>query len=366
MNITSSQVQNPNIPEPAIQPAKFEGKSEPTELPFISIVIAVYNEEKYISDTLNQLINQSYPDDCYEILIIDGESKDQTLNIADSYKSKFKNLKTFVNPKRLAGSSRNIGVKNSLGEYVLFIDGHVFIENKNLLKDMVGLFEETGCDVLSRPQPLIPPHNTYFQNAIAFARASLIGHGLGSTIYNLEYQGEVNPSSSGAMYRRSVFERHGLIDEDFDAAEDFEFNYRLAKNNIKSYTSPRLAVFYYPRNSLVSLFNQMKRYGVGRYNLFKKHPETILNGAFAPAGFYVILTLSLLASLFAREIILLPILMSSVYLFAVIASSIYVAFRKGIKYLFVLPLIYLTIHFGLAFGFLRGMFTKRKNQADLA
>ena len=326
--------------------------------PFVSVIIAVQNEGKFIGQTLDQIASQTYPADRFEVIVIDGYSTDRTVEIVESCRSKFQNLIIMQNPVRLAGSSRNLGFKKARGEYMIIIDGHVYIENPNLLADMVEIFQKTACLVLSRPQPLTPPDNDHFQNAVAFARESVIGHGTDSTIYDMEFEGEVDAASSGAMYHKSIFERVGYIDENFDAAEDYEFNFRVAKNNFKSWISPKLAVFYYPRDSLGGLFKQMARYGLGRFRFVKKYPAETISGNLVPPLFFTGLILSLIISLFYEPFKIVPALLLGVYFLALLASSLVTAGRRGMHFLPLIPVILFTIHLGLAYGFVSGFFIK--------
>ena len=142
--------------------------------------------------------------------------------------------------------------------------------------------KEKQVSILSRPQLMDTPHNSFFQRAVSLARNSWIGHGRDSTIYSRE-DAYVDPGSSGASYRREVFEKVGYFDLSFDACEDVEFNYRCAEAGFRSFTSMKLAVYYYPRTSLRGLFRQMRRYGAGRFRLARKHPETLSITTLFPA-----------------------------------------------------------------------------------
>jgi succinoglycan biosynthesis protein ExoA len=255
-----------------------EGRSKPTfevdvavpnpmeelaTLPFISVVIPVRNEEAHLEALLNDLTSQDYPRDHYEILVVDGQSTDGTAEVVEGYgRAKREILRCAQNdgdpdeesPRvlllsnlgRLSSSGRNVGVRHSRGELVLFVDGHCRIPNRSLFSDSVRIMQETGAECLCRPQPLTSPTNAWFQEVVAHARATLIGHGRDSTIYAIDREGFVDPTSSGAAYRRSVFERVGLYDERFDACEDVEFNHRVYRAGIPSYLSSRLAVVYQP------------------------------------------------------------------------------------------------------------------------
>jgi len=265
---------------------------------FVSVVIPVRNEEAHLGAVLDDLMSQDYPRDRFEILVVDGQSTDGTREVVKRYAAENRSQESGVrsqnelpcvillpNPGRLSSSGRNVGVRHSRGELVLFVDGHCRIPNRSLLSDSVRIMQETGAECLCRPQPLTLPGNTWFQDTVAYARATLIGHGRDSTIYATEVEGFVNPTSSGAAYRRSVFERVGLYDERFDACEDVEFNYRVYRAGIPSYLSPQLTVAYQPRSSLSGLFKQMLRYGRGRFRLMQKHKEAASLSQMVPAAF---------------------------------------------------------------------------------
>ncbi len=339
-----------------------EGKSP--ELA-VTVVMAVRNEERFIGGTLQQISEQNFPRERYEVIVVDGESDDRTVEIAELYRDKIPNLKILTNPKRKASSSRNMAFKQSRGKYMIVIDGHVYIPSRTLFQDMVQIFESTEYEVLSRPQPLRPPDNNIFQDCIASARESVIGHGLDSTIYDMEYEGEVNPASSAAMYRYSLFDSVGYIDEDFDAAEDYEFNYRIAEAGYKSYTGPRLAVYYYPRESYGGLFHQMERYGLGRFRLTKKYPQELISGNLVPPLFFGGLLLLYILSIFIPGLVDVPLGFTILYLVGIAVATLMIIFKQSKKdqsklpdYIQNLPFIFVTIHAGLAWGYISGLFKR--------
>lgn len=162
---------------------------------------------------------------------------------------------------------------------VLFIDGHCEIPDPFLLVNLAELFGRTSADIICRPQPLDATGIDNFQKAVAIARASPLGHNPSSFIFSTKEDGFVNPDSSGAAYTRRVFEQIGYYDESFDACEDVDFNLRARKSGLRAYTSPRVTVRYFPRETLGSLFRQMMRYGRGCARLFMRHPRDAFTGA---------------------------------------------------------------------------------------
>ncbi len=242
--------------------------------PHLSIVIPARNEERFITHTIGFLLNQDYPPDKLEILVVVADSVDRTEEVVKKIAAEEPRVKFLPNPYGLSSGARTIGAKEANGEIIVFIDGHVYIDNSQLLQNTVRLMEDKHVSILSRPQLLDTPNNSFLQRAISLARNSWIGHGRDSTIYSREDK-YVDPGSSGASYRREVFDKVGYFDISFDACEDVEFNYRCAQAGFRSFTSLKLAVYYYPRTSLPGLFRQMSRYGTGRFRLALKHPKTL-------------------------------------------------------------------------------------------
>lgn len=333
-----------------------ENKGDLAERPFISIVMPIRNEARFIRDTLLQLVCQDYPS--YEIIVSDGMSDDGTRAIVTDMAQQYPQIRLLDNPARLSSSGRNVGFRSGRGDYFLVIDGHCFIPTDKLLQHVADCFDKSGADCLGRPQPLDPPGLTPFQRAVAMARGSRLGHGGDSLIYG-EYEGFASPISNGAAYKRQVFEKVGYVDETFDAAEDVEFNYRVEKAGLVCYTSPLLTVRYYPRENLGGLLRQMQRYGLGRYRFNRKHREALTVNQLIPAGFVCglmfLLVLGLWSLVTAPQF---PVtgpwsLVYVTYVLIVLSESLRLAAHNGWCYLKHLPLIFFTIHFGLGWGFLK-------------
>ncbi len=335
----------------------FRGDSMNDEYPQLSIVIPVRNEEKYIGRTIGYLLEQDYPADKVEILVVVADSEDRTGDVVRGIAAEEPRVKFLHNPHGLSSGARTIGAKESTGEIVMFVDGHVYIDNNQLLRNTVRLIRERQVSVLSRPQLMDTPQNTFFQKAVSLARKSRIGHGRDSTIYSLEDK-YVDPDSSGAVYSREVFEKVGYFDLTFDACEDVEFNHRCATAGFRSFTSMKLGVYYYPRASLGGLFRQMTRYGTGRFRLARKHPDTLSVTALFPTLLIAGIPLLGLLGLFWQPLLLLFGASLLAYLAVILASSLAVAARHGWGYLYVLPAIYFAIHAGLGWGFLREMVSR--------
>jgi glycosyltransferase involved in cell wall biosynthesis len=326
------------------------------DLPLLTVMMPVRNEERYIEQTLKQIHAQTYPHDRMEVLVTDGLSTDATADIVRHFAATHADLavRLIHNPKRLSSAGRNLAVQNGRGDYFLLIDGHVHIPSRDLLHDMVLLALKHGARVLGRPQPLSPPDISFFQSMVALARHSPLAHSQESFIYS-EYEGWTSPISIGVMYRRDVFEEIGRFDEGFDAAEDLEFNYRIERRGIQCFTSPRFAVHYYPRDSFIGLCRQMRRYGYGRAAFAIKHPERIRIETIVPAGFVAVNVTLLVLGVFWPKVLALFGLFLTIYILILVAEGVRLARHRGVEFTVLLPAIIACVHTGLGLGFLGGV-----------
>lgn len=332
--------------------------------PRLSIIVPVRNERRALPALLDALLDQDFSPQDYEVLVVDGQSSDGTIALIREYASRAKVPVIFVdNPAILSSSGRNAGVKRASGQYIVFVDGHCYLPSRTLLRDTLRIFVETGADCLCRPQPLLAP-STATGIMIAAVRASTLGHGRDSLIYDMNYSGEADPSSSGASYCKTVFERIGFYDERFDACEDVDFNIRVRKAGLKAFTDPSLAVFYEPRSTVRALYSQMKRYGRGRMRLAFKHTEGIKASQFAPlllllaAVLTPVVVISMLRHGSNLWMLLLGCAPVLLYLVLVAWSAGCLVRRHGWRYALFAPVIYCTIHFGLGAGMLRELVSR--------
>lgn len=131
------------------------------ELPKVSIMIATYNSEKLLPRTLDAIRSQTYPSEKVEVLIVDGGSKDKTIEIAKQYR-----CTVLYNDKTEPVNAKLIGLKNATGKYFITIDHDEVIENPNsILWKVNALRENPDCKVAlcsgyKRPQDY-PKLNQY-------------------------------------------------------------------------------------------------------------------------------------------------------------------------------------------------------------
>jgi succinoglycan biosynthesis protein ExoA len=321
--------------------------------PFISVIVPARNEAPYIRQTLEQLLDQEYDPDRFEVLVADGQSTDATAAIVRRLADEYPNLRLLHNPRRWSSAGRNLGIRVARGEIVVIVDGHCDLANRRYLHDLAEAFARSGADCVGRPQPLDVAGASPVQRAIAAARTSRLGHHPDSFIYSAAEQ-FVRPQSVAIAYRRAVFDTVGLFDETFDACEDVEFNHRLDRAGLSCFFTPRVRAHYYPRSSLAALFRQMVRYGRGRVRLLRKHPETFSLAGFIPALFLLGVVAGPVAALLSPWLALVYVAVLAVYGLAVGLASAALTWRARDLRLFPwLPAVFVAIHTGSGFGMLQ-------------
>lgn len=98
----------------------------------LSIVIPVYNTEKYLEKCLASCVNQEVEKADYEIVVVDDGTKDNAMAIALRYQENYQNIKIFSQENAGLSAARNMGLSHCLGDYVWFVDSDDYIEEGSL------------------------------------------------------------------------------------------------------------------------------------------------------------------------------------------------------------------------------------------
>ncbi len=323
-------------------------------LPFLSVVIPCRNEEKYIERCILSLKSQNYPKDRYEVLLVDGQSDDKTLEILEKIKIDFDNLKIITNPNKVTPYALNIGVKSAKGDIVVILGAHSIIPD-NFLLNGVKLFEKYP-QASSVGGPITSEGENLFGLATSYAMSSKIGIGNANHRFP-DYEGEAEMACF-PFYKKEVFDKVGFFDERFVKNQDDEFAYRVTKAGMKIYISPSVKSSYFVRNNPKKLFKQYFNYGYYKWLGFLKHKSFISIRHLVPSGFVLGLITLLIISLIFKEFFIFFIPLFSYFFIILVFSLKFYKVNKKIPLLFVLAVVILHVSYGL--GFLYSIVTQRK------
>ena len=112
----------------------------------ISVIIPVYNAEKYIRETLNSIIDQSYKN--WEIILVENGSEDKSPDIIREYEKKYPEIRMIKGPGKGPGPARNRGLKLAKGDYIVFVDADDYLPHTEIFRKYISIAEPTGADIV--------------------------------------------------------------------------------------------------------------------------------------------------------------------------------------------------------------------------
>ncbi len=112
-----------------------------------SVIIPVYNSEKYLRDCIESVLNQTYGE--YEIVIVNDGSTDHSLDVCREYSRKHDNVKVINKDNGGQSSARNVGLKNSVGEYIVFLDSDDRIVDRDFFSKISAITETNKTDIIA-------------------------------------------------------------------------------------------------------------------------------------------------------------------------------------------------------------------------
>lgn len=161
----------------------------------ISVIIPIYNMEKYLSKCLDSVLNQSLKD--IEVIAINDGSKDKSIEILRKYQKKHKNLKVFDNNNMGISATRNFGIEKSTGEYITFIDSDDFID-VNMLEFMYNKAKKENLDIV------VCDYYHYYESTNSTKEMRLASFKNTDITNNPELVFEINSSPWNKIYKRSL------------------------------------------------------------------------------------------------------------------------------------------------------------------
>lgn len=324
-------------------------------LPNISIVVPCRNEKDFIGNVIRDIYGQTYPSDKMEVFIIDGESDDGTAEIVESLIPRYPKLQLLSNPKKIVPTALNIGIKAATGEVIVRLDAHCEYP-KNYLGYLVENLIEMKADNVGVAMIAHPRNDSLKARAIAKAISCPFGIGDSYHRTGLTKAKEIDSVPFGC-YKREVFEKYGLFDEELIRNQDDEFNSRIVSRGGKIWLLPDIEIKYFARGSFGKIFRKFYYYGYFKPLVNRKvgRPATIRQ--FVPPLFVLSLVIGLALTLIFPSAIMAflgLVLIPYAVVNAIFSLKIAVAERSFLM-LFVLPFTFFGIHVSYGLGYLRGV-----------
>lgn len=322
----------------------------PTELPLVTLLIAMRNEAGYIRQTLESVFAQDYPQALLEVMVADGGSRDASKSIVAEMFAGRANCHLFDNPRRTAASGWNEGIRRATGDVLTIVSAHCELA-PDYVSTAVATLQRTRADLVGGP--MRAAGHGVVGRAIAMATSSPFGVG-DARFHYTDHEEEVDTVYQG-FFRRSLVETIGPFDDSMDCNEDDEFSFRIKKSGGHIVCNPAIRSRYHSRATLRSLWRQYLRYGYWKVRLIRGFARQMRGRHFVPASAVLVGALLALLGFLHPPFWLALAFACAAYVFFAIAATVALA-RNGISAsLLVAPFVFPVLHMAYGTGFLGGL-----------
>lgn len=328
------------------------GRDGPVEVPRVTVIVPCRNERAHIGACLDSIEASTYPRHCLEVLVIDGMSDDGTREILAA-RSARGGVRWLDNEGRTAPAALNIGVREAHGEIIVRMDAHT-VYPPDYIERLVYWLLRSGADNVGGRWLTRPGADTAIARAIAAGLSHPVG--VGNAHFRLS-SGEprwVDTVPFGC-YRREVFERIGMFDEDLVRNQDDEFNARLIGKGGRILLVPAVAAAYQARPTLRTLWKTYYQFGLYRPLAIQKLGRIPTVRQIVPPLFVATMGAAAMAGAVWPSARPIGAALGGAYALVLGAAAVDVARRHGLLTgILVIP-VFAVLHHAYGFGFLAGM-----------
>jgi glycosyltransferase involved in cell wall biosynthesis len=323
------------------------------EPPFLSIVIPCRNERDYIGPCLDSILASDYPQDRLEVVVADGMSDDGTREVIGPYLSAHPRITMIDNPRRITPCAMNLAIRAAGGEVIVRMDAHAMYP-PDYLRRLVAAQQETGAENVGTLVVTLPADDTPAAAAIAVGLSHPLGVGNSHFRVGTTVRRWVNHVPFGC-WRRELFDRIGVFDEEMVRDQDVEFNARLLNHGGRILLLPDLASRYHARRTIRQLARMMYQYGYFKPLVARKAGKVLTVRQLVPSMFVLGVTGSLaLAPWWSFAALTLGIILAA-YGALVGGAAARSARTIGPRAALALVGVFPTMHVGYGIGYLRGI-----------
>jgi cellulose synthase/poly-beta-1,6-N-acetylglucosamine synthase-like glycosyltransferase len=287
--------------------------------PKVSIIVASYNNEDTIEECLKSILAQDYPKDLFEVIVMDGCSKDGTVKKAEQFPIKV------VSIHLNAPAAYNYAMKIASNPILGFVDADAKVEKEWLNKLVPHLGDPKVAGVSGSIET--------WNNANPWARS--IGYELKSRYSRIgKFTGRV--ATMNLLLKKSVIEEVGGWDEKLSSQYDTDFGFRISAKGYKIAYEPNAVCYHFNRPTLRAYYRQQLQYGKNTLKLYFKHGRLARGDEITDVGMNVqpVLFLAVLAFLLLGILPVLRLLwiISGLILLAIVVHFVYSAVKIAVKF----------------------------------
>ena len=191
-----------------------------------SVIIPVYNSEKYLRKCIDSILAQKYKD--FEIILVDDESKDLSAKICDDYAQKDNRVNVIHKTNGGTADSRNVGIRAASGDYIMFVDNDDYWKRKNTLEDIDCQLNESHADVLMYDtMEYWENENRFTQSGKTCKRQEIVNQPKEYALKTVIEQGILYRAVWAKVVKRQLIVDHNLLFEKGIRNEDTEWTAKM-------------------------------------------------------------------------------------------------------------------------------------------
>jgi glycosyltransferase involved in cell wall biosynthesis len=323
------------------------------ERPRVSVIVPCRNEERHIGACLDSILAGDYPPGRLEVLVVDGMSDDGTRRVVAEYAARHAAIRLLDNPRRITPTAMNIAVRASTGDVVVRMDAHV-VYPRDYIARLVTIQEEEGADNVGGVIVTLPGEDTATARAIAIALSHRFGVGNSYFRIGTTERRWVDTVAFGC-FRREIFSRVGMFDEELVRNQDEEFNFRVLRNGGRILLVPDVVARYYARASLGKVARMFYQYGYFKPLVARKIGRVMTLRQVVPSLFVLGLGGTAVLQFLTPVAGALFAGIAGIYAAAAVACSARAAARHGVRCGAVLASVFPVLHVSYGVGCLAGI-----------
>lgn len=316
----------------------------------VSIVIPCLNEKNYILRCLQSIAAQSYPAELISTYVCDGMSDDGTRELIRDFSKAHPQFTLLDNIRKTTPFALNLGIRASAAEIVIILGAHSELD-PGFVGKSVESFEI---------DPAVMCTGGVLENVYENETSRMIGAAMSSSfgVGNAHFRtgnksGFVDTVAFGA-YKREIFDKVGLFDEELIRNQDDEFNFRITNAGYKIYLNHEIRCRYFVRASFRKLYRQYYQYGYWKVFVNKKHKTITTVRQLIPMCFVLYLILLVLSVFTCKPVFLAMSTFGVLYLLLALVFAARSASSFGA--IFGIAFTFFILHFSYGLGYLKGIF----------
>ena len=323
-------------------------------LPLVSVIIPCRNEAPYLARCLDSVLASDYPPERMEVLVAEGRSEDATRLVLERYAARDGRVRLVDNPEKITPFALNRAIRAARGEVIVRMDAHATVAS-DYVRLGVEHLASSGADNVGGNRRQHPQTPGPFAEPIRLVLSHPFGVG------NAHYRtGAREPrfvdTVFGGCWRREVFARVGLFNEQLARSQDIEFNLRLRRAGGKILLVPDMVCDYYARSTFWKFCRHAWTDGIWSILPFAYTQGIPVRWRhLAPLAFVGSLAGSLAVAAAAPKLGWLSVAVAGPYLTVNLAASLQTAWKqRSASLALLLPLTFASFHLAYGSGSLWG------------